>query len=78
MYWDDKVLYFEHQFITFVDNFVCATVISKQNCIGLNLHHLICTMLHRNLEDRPHKPEEIDCLVQCSKISSAKIRKLDL
>lgn len=74
VYWDEKALYLEQQFITLNDNFVRAIALSKQNIVGVNVCDLLKSLLGDEYKD-PEKPAELDHWLESIEISSAKLRE---
>ncbi|CAK1543212.1 unnamed protein product [Leptosia nina] len=74
VYWEDKTLFFEHQFITF-DGFVRAVVLSRQNLVNIEADELMKNV--PGAEVKPDCPDEIRHWLTSIEFSSAKLRKKD-
>jgi hypothetical protein len=76
IYWDDKSIYLEQQFVTLRDGFVRAVVLSKQNIFGINVDDLIAKLAGNDVK-RPEIPQELEHWLKGIEVSSAKLRKSD-
>lgn len=75
VYWDEKTLFIEQQFIGLRDNFVHAIVLSRQSTIGLNVIEIMSKLTGKPITYKPEIPEELqDWLISIEK-SSAKLKK---
>lgn len=77
IYYTDKVMFLEQQFITLNDGFVRAVVISKQNIIGMDVPTVVNKMMGKDSEYKPVMPTELQHLTNCIEESSARLRKKD-
>lgn len=73
MWWDEKAMYLEQQFVTFGDNFVRAVVMSKQNLTNVHVADLMKQF--PGGEKRPECPPELKLWLQSIEVSSEKLRK---
>jgi hypothetical protein len=76
VYWDDKSIYLEQQFVTLRDGFVRAVVLSKQNIVGVNVDDLMTKLIGGDAQ-KPKIPEELDHWLKGLETMSAKLRKSD-
>lgn len=77
IYWDDRNLYLEHQFISITDGFVRAVGLSKQTTFGLKvpLNDIV-----KELEPSAEQPEttkELQLWMSSMEESSQKLKKRD-
>ncbi|CAG9833667.1 unnamed protein product [Diabrotica balteata] len=75
VYWDEKTMYIEQQFVTLHDNFIRAVILSKQTTIGLNVPELMAKLTGCNVSYRPPLPEELKDWLSSIEKSSNKLRK---
>ncbi|XP_053659054.1 protein THEM6-like [Anopheles marshallii] len=73
VWWDDKAIYLEQQFVTLADGFVRAVAMSKQ-CIT-NVDVLALMKEFPGAEQRPPMPEELKLWLDSIEMSSQKLRK---
>lgn len=77
IYWDEKSIYLEQQFVTASDNFVRAVCLSKQTIIGLNVEQLMAKLMNKDPSYRPEIHDDLRLWMQSMEASSAKLRKKD-
>ncbi|KAJ8922817.1 hypothetical protein NQ315_007852 [Exocentrus adspersus] len=77
VYWEEKTLYIEQQFITLSDGFIRAVVLSKQGTIGLNVPEIMAKLTGKDISYRPTPPEELQDWLSSMEKSSARLRKKD-
>ncbi|KAK5643137.1 hypothetical protein RI129_006982 [Pyrocoelia pectoralis] len=77
VYWDEKSVYLEQQFISLKDNFIKAVVFSKQGVVGVNASEIINDLLKKEDSYRPEKTEELEHFISCLDASSMRLRKKD-
>ncbi|KAF5302226.1 hypothetical protein FQA39_LY10265 [Lamprigera yunnana] len=77
VYWDNKCIYLEQQFVSLKDNFVKAIVYSKQVAVGPNVEEIIAKLLDEDVTHKPEMSEEIKHFIACMDASSATLRKKD-
>ncbi|XP_039499666.1 protein THEM6 [Drosophila santomea] len=73
IWWDDKAIYLEQQFVTLADGFVRAVAMSKQNITNCNVLEVLKT--YPETAQRPEKPEELKLWLDAIELSSQKLRK---
>lgn len=73
IWWDEKAIYLEQQFITTSDNFVRAVATSKQCITNVNVLDLMKNF--PECAQRPAAPEELRVWLEAIEISSQKLRK---
>lgn len=73
IWWDEKAIYLEQQFITTSDNFVRAVATSKQCITNVNVMDLMKKF--PECAQRPVAPEELRVWLEAIEISSQKLRK---
>lgn len=71
VWWDEKAIYLEQQFITLTDGFVRAVALSKQCITNCN----VLEILKEYNAERPPMPEELNLWLQAIESSSQKLRK---
>ncbi|XP_055843461.1 protein THEM6 [Episyrphus balteatus] len=73
IWWDDKAIYLEQQFITIADGFVRAVALSKQCITNCN----VIDVMKKFPEGKtaPAMPEELKLWLQAIEVSSDKLRK---
>lgn len=73
IWWDDKAIYLEQQFITLADGFVRAVALSKQCITNCN----VIDVMKKFPEGKtaPAMPEELRLWLQAIEVSSDKLRK---
>jgi hypothetical protein len=76
VFWDEKCIYFEQQFVTLRDGFVRAVALSKQNIVGVNVNDLMAKVAGSDVK-KPDISEELQHWLKSIEISSAKLRKCD-
>jgi hypothetical protein len=76
IYWDDKSIYLEQQFLTLRDGFVRAVALSRQNIVGVNVKDLMAEFVGSDVK-KPEIPEELEHWLKGIEVSSAKLRKSD-
>ncbi|XP_048512280.1 protein THEM6-like [Athalia rosae] len=77
IYWDQKAAYLEHKFITLSDNFVRATVFSKQQMVGLRMStDDVINEIDPGMQ-KPEAPEDLTHWIKYNESSSEKLRKVD-
>ncbi|XP_018572437.1 protein THEM6-like [Anoplophora glabripennis] len=77
VYWEEKTLYIEQQFITLSDGFIRAIVLSKQGTIGLNVPEIMAKLTGKHISYRPTPPDELQDWLNSMEKSSARLRKKD-
>lgn len=77
VYWDEKTLFIEQQFIGLKDNFVHAVVMSRQSTIGLNVPEIMSKLTKKPITFRPDIPEELQDWLNSMEKSSAKLKRKD-
>ncbi|CAH0560742.1 unnamed protein product [Brassicogethes aeneus] len=77
MYWDEKTLFIEQQFITLSDGFIRAIVHSKQGTIGLNVSEIMAKLTGKDVSYRPTPPAELQDWLTSIEKSSQRLRKKD-
>ncbi|CAG9856396.1 unnamed protein product [Phyllotreta striolata] len=77
VYWDEKTLYIEQQFITLRDGFIRAIVLSKQSTIGLNVPEIMAKLTGCDVSYRPNPPDELQDWLASMEKSSNRLRKKD-
>lgn len=75
VYWDDKTLFIEQQFIGLKDNFIHAVVLSRQSTIGLNVSEIMSKLTGKPATFRPDLPDELQDWLNSIEKSSAKLKK---
>ncbi|KAL7743896.1 hypothetical protein ACLKA6_003123 [Drosophila palustris] len=73
VWWDDKAIYLEQQFVTLADGFVRAVAMSKQCLTNCNVNDLLKT--YPEAAQRPEMPAELKLWLEAIEISSQKLRK---
>lgn len=76
IYWDDKTLYLEQQFIT-NDGFIRAIVHSQQKTIGINVPEIMAKLMGKDLSYRPEILPELQQWLESIETSSNRLRKKD-
>lgn len=77
VYWDEKTMYLEQQFISLTDGFIRAVVLSKQNVIGLNFCEVVSKMLEKDQSYRPDILPELELWLTSMEKSSERLKKKD-
>ncbi|XP_057657295.1 protein THEM6-like [Diorhabda carinulata] len=77
VYWDEKTMYIEQQFVTLHDGFIRAVVLSKQTTIGLNVPEMMAKLTGCDVSYRPQMPEELQDWLSSMEKSSNRLRKKD-
>lgn len=77
VYWEERTLYIEQQFITLHDGFIRAIVLSKQGTINLNVPEVMAKMTGKDVSYRPTPPAELQDWLTSMEKSSARLRKKD-
>lgn len=77
VYWDEKTMYLEQQFISLSDGFIRAVVLSKQNVIGLNFCEVVSKMLDKDQSYRPQILPELELWLTSMEKSSERLKKKD-
>ncbi|XP_025835757.1 protein THEM6-like isoform X2 [Agrilus planipennis] len=75
--WDDRNIYIQQNFITISDNFIRATVLSRQTVNGPNVQEIMESLID---EDSPFKPNpslELKHWKACLEESSNSLKKKD-
>lgn len=75
VYWDQKTIFIEQQFVGLRDNFIHAVVLSRQSTIGLNVPEIMSKLSEQPITYRPEMPEELYDWLNSIEKSSAKIKK---
>lgn len=75
VYWDERTMYLEQQFISLSDNFIRAIVLSKQNVIGLNFNEVVSKMLEKDQSYRPQILPELELWLTSMEKSSDRLKK---
>lgn len=73
VWWDDKAIYLEQQFITLTDGFVRAVALSKQCITNCNVMDIMKT--YQEASKRPEMPEDLKLWLEAIEVSSQKLRK---
>lgn len=73
VWWDEKAIYIEQQFITLGDNFVRAIAMSKQSLTKVNVMDVMKKFTGG--ESRPECPKELQLWLESSQVCSDKLRK---
>lgn len=73
VWWDEKAIYIEQQFISLGDNFVRAIAMSKQCLTNVNVMELMKKF--PGGEQRPECPEELTLWLNSIEVCSDKLRK---
>ncbi|XP_073829593.1 protein THEM6 [Musca autumnalis] len=73
IWWDDKAIYLEQQFVTLADGFVRAVAMSKQCITNCNVMDIMKT--YPEAGKRPEMPEELKLWLDAIEVSSQKLRK---
>ncbi|KAH8415307.1 hypothetical protein KR222_002741 [Zaprionus bogoriensis] len=73
IWWDDKAIYLEQQFVTLADGFVRAVALSKQCLTNCDVNELLKT--YPEAAQRPEKPAELKLWLEAIEVSSQKLRK---
>lgn len=73
VWWDEKAIYIEQQFITLGNNFVCAIAMSKQALTKVNVMDVMKKFTGG--ESRPECPKELQLWLESSQVCSDKLRK---
>ncbi|XP_020290026.1 protein THEM6 [Pseudomyrmex gracilis] len=75
IYWEDKHLYLEHQFISLSDNFIRAVALSKQTLTELKIPiNDIITEIEPDIR-RPELTKELQLWLNCMEESSQNLKK---
>ncbi|CAG9765554.1 unnamed protein product [Ceutorhynchus assimilis] len=74
VFWDEKTLFIEHQFITLADNFISAVVLSKQSTIGLDVPKIMSKLNGKDVSYRPTPPPELEDWLKSNEKSSKRLR----
>lgn len=75
VYWEEKTLYIEQQFITLSDGFIRAVVLSKQTTIGLDVPAVMAKLSKKSISYRPTPPAEFNDWVESMNKSSNRLKK---
>lgn len=73
IWWDEKAIYIEQQFITLNDNFVRAVALSKQCITNCNVVDIMQEKFPEII--RPEMPEDLKLWLDSIELSSQKLRK---
>lgn len=73
VWWDDKAIYLEQQFITLADGFVRAVALSKQCITNCNVSDVLKT--YPEAAKRPEMPDDLKLWLEAIEVSSQKLRK---
>ncbi|XP_005178985.2 protein THEM6 [Musca domestica] len=73
IWWDDKAIYLEQQFVTLTDGFVRAVAMSKQCITNCNVMEIMKT--YPEAGKRPEMPGELKLWLDAIEVSSQKLRK---
>lgn len=76
IYWDDRNIYIEHEFVTLLDNFVRAVALSKQSVTDARVH--LTEIIHK-IEPGAMKPmltEEVRLWMDSMEESSMRFRRM--
>ncbi|KAK7868908.1 hypothetical protein R5R35_014218 [Gryllus longicercus] len=73
VWWDDKSIYLEQQFVTPRDGFVRTIAMSKQNIVGVD----VPSLMRRVVGERPEQPPELMHWLRSVELSSARLRRSD-
>ncbi|XP_058804396.1 protein THEM6-like isoform X1 [Phymastichus coffea] len=76
IYWDDRSIYIEHEFVSLLDNFVRAIALSKQSVTDSNIH--VTDIIHKIEPDamKPMPTEELRLWVDSMEESSMRFRRM--
>lgn len=77
VYWDEKTMYLEQQFVSLKDGFIRAVVLSKQNVIGMNFSEVVAKMLDKDQSYRPSMLPELEDWLSSMEKSSERLKKKD-
>ncbi|XP_007902634.1 protein THEM6 [Callorhinchus milii] len=72
--WDEKAFYVEQEFISRRDNFVCATMLCRQNVLRSSPDKLLQFLCKRKVEC-PDFPEEVQSWINYNMASSNKLKR---
>lgn len=73
VWWDEKAIYIEQQFVSLGDNFVRAIAMSKQCMTNVNVIDLMKNF--SGGDKRPECPEELKLWLESIELCSSKLRK---
>ncbi|KAH8387006.1 hypothetical protein KR093_004031 [Drosophila rubida] len=73
IWWDEKAIYLEQQFITLADGFVRAIAMSKQCMTNCNVNEVFAT--YPEAAQKPPMSEELKLWLESNEITSQKLRK---
>lgn len=73
IWWDDKAIYLEQQFITLADGFVRAVALSKQCITNCNVIDVLKNFPEG--QNIPEMPKELKLWLEAIEVSSEKLRK---
>ena len=80
VFWDEKGIFMEHRFISPVDNFINAIVLTRTRLLNCNVEEVMDELLVQGSDTesqkkiKPEMPPEIEKWLECNAISSAKLR----
>lgn len=77
VYWDEKSLYLEQQFIGLKDGFIHAVAFSKQGTVRVNVAEILSKALEKDILYRPTPPPELEHFIACLDATSVRLRKKD-
>ncbi|KAH8399788.1 hypothetical protein KR215_002518 [Drosophila sulfurigaster] len=75
VWWDDKAIYLEQQFVTLTDGFVRAVALSKQCLTKCDVNELLNS--YPEAAQKPQMPEELKLWLDSIDVSRQKLRKDD-
>ncbi|EFA11753.1 protein THEM6 [Tribolium castaneum] len=76
IYWDEKNIYLEHQFVTLSDGFITTVILCKQAILGVNVIEMMNKLLEQKNDEnyKPEPPPELEDWIHLNKKSSARLR----
>lgn len=77
IFWDEKALYLEQQFISLNNGFVHAICHSKQGIVGVNVPEGMAKLLDKDVSYKLKPLPEFEHFIACLDASSARLRKKD-
>lgn len=76
VYWDDRSIYIEHEFVSLSDAFVYTTALSKQSVMGPNVHIPDVIEKIEPGARRPEPSEELLLWLTSIDVSSLKFKRI--
>ncbi|KAG5888390.1 hypothetical protein JTB14_035696 [Gonioctena quinquepunctata] len=77
VFWDEKTMYIEQQFVTLHDGFIRALILSKQTTISLDVPQVMAKLTGKDVSYRPTPPAELQDWLASIEKSSNRLRKRD-